>query len=188
MREPRRRARCVGSLPPRHRVPEGLCLFTEGAAAVARRDGETAASALTRAAEAFTAAGWPLLEGRALALLGQGSRRSRTRSGAIEAMQAAIDRFDSCGAVVRRDRALDTLSRLGTKGRRTRTAIAGPDALTNREREVARLAAQGASAKEIAERLFIGERTVETHLANAYAKLGVGSKVELVRLAAQLDL
>ena len=53
---------------------------------------------------------------------------------------------------------------------------------------MARLAAEGCSAKEIAEQLFIGERTVETHLANAYAKLGVGSKVELVRLAAQLDL
>lgn len=50
------------------------------------------------------------------------------------------------------------------------------------------MAARGCSAKEIAEQLFIGERTVETHLANAYAKLGVGSKLELVRLAAQLDL
>jgi DNA-binding CsgD family transcriptional regulator len=166
---------------------KALLLFTEGAAAVARREGQTAAGALTRAAEAFSAAGWPLLEGRALALLGQ-ALAGEDRSGAIEALLAAIDRFDSCGAVVRRDRALDTLSRLGTKGRRTRTAIAGPDALTNREREVARLAAEGASAKEIAERLFIGERTVETHLANAYAKLGIGSKVELVRLAAQLDL
>jgi DNA-binding CsgD family transcriptional regulator len=164
-----------------------LLLFTEGAGAVARRDGQAAASTLTRAAEAFAAAGWPLLEGRALALLGQ-ALSGEDRSGAIESLQAAIDRFDSCGAVVRRDRALDTLSRLGTKGRRTRTAIAGPDALTNREREVARLAAEGASAKEIAERLFIGERTVETHLANAYAKLGIGSKVELVRLATQLDL
>jgi DNA-binding CsgD family transcriptional regulator len=53
---------------------------------------------------------------------------------------------------------------------------------------VARLAAEGCSAKEMAERLFIGERTVETHLANVYAKLGVASKVDLVRMAAQLEL
>jgi DNA-binding CsgD family transcriptional regulator len=103
-------------------------------------------------------------------------------------MQAAIDRFDACHAIVRRDRALDALGRLGPKGRRTKTAITGPDALSRREREVAKLAAEGRSAKEIASALFIGERTVETHLANAYAKLGVGSKVELVRLASQIEL
>ncbi|MCI0345874.1 MAG: helix-turn-helix transcriptional regulator [Chloroflexi bacterium] len=59
----------------------------------------------------------------------------------------------------------------------------GPASLTDRERDVALLAAQGRTAKEIAAELFIGERTVETHLANAYAKLGVGSKRELAGLA-----
>ena len=142
---------------------------------------------LEPAAEAFAAAGWGLFEGRALVLSGQAlAGTDRTR--AIAALQAAVERFDACGAVVRRDRALATLGRLGSKGRRTKTAIAGPEALTRREREVARLAAEGCSAKEIAEQLFIGERTVETHLANVYAKLGVGSKVELVRFAAQFDI
>jgi DNA-binding CsgD family transcriptional regulator len=161
--------------------------FTEGAAALSRQDRDGAARLLEPAAEVFAAVGWPLFEGRALALLGHALAGS-DRSLAIASTQAAIDRFDSCGAVVRRDRALGALGRLGPKGRRIKTAVAGPDALTRREREVARLAAEGRSAKEIAEQLFIGERTVETHLANAYAKLGVGSKVELVRLAAQLEL
>jgi DNA-binding CsgD family transcriptional regulator len=53
---------------------------------------------------------------------------------------------------------------------------------------VARLASEGCSAREIAQRLFIGERTVETHLANAYAKLGVASKLDLVRRARELGL
>jgi DNA-binding CsgD family transcriptional regulator len=81
-------------------------------------------------------------------------------------MQAAIDRFDGCDAVVYRDGPFAALGRLGTHGWRTKMAIAGPDALTARQREVARLAAAGCSAKEIAQQLFIGERTVETHLAN----------------------
>ena len=53
---------------------------------------------------------------------------------------------------------------------------------------MARLAAQGRSAREIGAQLFIGERTVETHLANAYAKLGVTSKLDLVRRAGELGL
>jgi DNA-binding CsgD family transcriptional regulator len=60
--------------------------------------------------------------------------------------------------------------------------------LTRREREVARLAATGMSAKDIAGTLFVGERTVESHLASVYAKLGVESKLQLVRGAAELGL
>ncbi len=59
--------------------------------------------------------------------------------------------------------------------------------LTPRERDVVQLAGHGLTAREIGSRLFIGDRTVETHLANAYGKLGVRSKVELVRLVAAVD-
>lgn len=52
--------------------------------------------------------------------------------------------------------------------------------ITQREREVVSLAARGMHAREIGTRLFIGERTVETHLAHAYSKLGVRSRVELL--------
>ena len=60
--------------------------------------------------------------------------------------------------------------------------------MTPREREVARLAAQGHSAKEIAGILGIGERTVETHLARLYAKLGIRSKIDLVRRGTEFGL
>jgi DNA-binding CsgD family transcriptional regulator len=43
-----------------------------------------------------------------------------------------------------------------------------------------RLAQQGMTAKEIGKVLFIGARTVETHLSNAYAKLGINSKMHLM--------
>lgn len=73
------------------------------------------------------------------------------------------------------------------RSRRDRPAW-GPEALTPREREVAHLAVQGLSAADIADRLSIGERTVETHIANAYLKLGVESRIELVRRAPELGL
>jgi len=64
----------------------------------------------------------------------------------------------------------------------------GVDSLTRREREVAQLAAQGYTAREIGELLHIGERTVETHVANVCSKLGLKAKAELVRVAPTLGL
>jgi DNA-binding CsgD family transcriptional regulator len=50
------------------------------------------------------------------------------------------------------------------------------------------MAVQGRTSREIAEALFIGQRTVETHLSNAYAKLGVDSRAQLIRRASELGL
>jgi pimeloyl-ACP methyl ester carboxylesterase len=76
----------------------------------------------------------------------------------------------------------------GRKHRPRRRATVGPDALSRREREVALLASRGETAPAIAKRLFVSERTVETHLASVYAKLEVSSKAELIRRAAELGL
>jgi DNA-binding NarL/FixJ family response regulator len=64
----------------------------------------------------------------------------------------------------------------------------GLGVLTKRELEVAQLAAQGYTAREIGAQLHIGERTVETHVANVCSKLGLKAKVELVRAASRLGL
>lgn len=55
--------------------------------------------------------------------------------------------------------------------------------LTERERQVLRVAAEGLTAREIGERLGVRERTVTTHLGRIYAKLGVGTRVAAVRVA-----
>ncbi|MFQ5944072.1 MAG: response regulator [Anaerolineales bacterium] len=55
--------------------------------------------------------------------------------------------------------------------------------LTHREREVLQLAAEGMSNKEIADRLSISSRTVETHRANLMRKLNLRSQVDLIRYA-----
>jgi pimeloyl-ACP methyl ester carboxylesterase/DNA-binding CsgD family transcriptional regulator len=60
--------------------------------------------------------------------------------------------------------------------------------LTPREREVLGLAACGASARTIANRLFISERTAESHVASAYTKLGIRSRAELNTRAKELGL
>jgi DNA-binding CsgD family transcriptional regulator len=62
----------------------------------------------------------------------------------------------------------------------------GIRSLTRRELDVARLGADGYATPEIARRLHIGERTVESHLASVYSKLRIGSRVELIRMAARL--
>ena len=110
------------------------------------------------------------------------------QAGALSALEAAGRGFAACGAVWRQRRTSESMRRLGGAGRRLAARASGPAALTRREREVARLAAQGLTAREVAERLSVAERTVEGHLANAYAKLGVSSKLELVRSARELGL
>ncbi len=61
-------------------------------------------------------------------------------------------------------------------------------ALTDREREVLEVAAEGLTARQIATRLGIRERTVTTHLGRIYMKLGVGTRVAAIRVAAHAGL
>ena len=58
-----------------------------------------------------------------------------------------------------------------------------PEQLSTREREVLVLAAKVLSSKEVAAKLFISERTVQTHLASIYDKLGSKNKTEALLLA-----
>ncbi len=60
--------------------------------------------------------------------------------------------------------------------------------LTDREREVLNVAAEGLTAKEIASRLGVRERTVTTHLGRIYGKLGVGPRVAAIRAAPRSGL
>jgi pimeloyl-ACP methyl ester carboxylesterase/DNA-binding CsgD family transcriptional regulator len=77
---------------------------------------------------------------------------------------------------------------IGRKSRPRRQSAVGFEALSQREREVALLAARGQTAAGIAASLFVSKRTVETHLAAIYLKLGVESKTELVRRASEFGI
>ncbi len=159
-----------------------------GAMADAGRGAEVEAVAGSRRAlELLSGLDYPGYRGRALFVLGQ-SLPTSDRAGAIEAFEGAAGTFDASGAIRRRDRALEALKSLRGRGQRAAGAVLGPRSLTPREREVAGLACRGLSAREIAERLYIGERTVEGHLANVYAKLGIRSKTDLVRRASEFPI
>jgi DNA-binding CsgD family transcriptional regulator len=149
-------------------------------------DEAEAAVEFARAAVAqLDGSGYDVLLGRALDVLG---RSSWDRAEAVDALERAVSAFDRCQAVPRRDRTVDALRSLGASGRRAAAAAMGPASLTARELEVARLAALRLTAAEIAHELFISRRTVEGHLANVYAKLGVHSKREFSQRAATLGL
>jgi DNA-binding CsgD family transcriptional regulator len=109
------------------------------------------------------------------------------RPEAVDRLAEAAALFDACGAKWRRERALGALRTQGTAGRRAVDAVLGAGGLTGREWEVAQLAAERLTAQEIGERLFISRRTVESHLARVYAKLGVTSKSELARRLAEVE-
>lgn len=99
---------------------------------------------------------------------------------AVEATAAALDRLRrqrSPAAAPARERLAALLSRCDLI--RTPALRAGCPALSEREWQVARLAADGVTSRAIAERLFLSARTVENHLQRIYGKLGVAGRAEL---------
>lgn len=70
-----------------------------------------------------------------------------------------------------------------TKTALTESHVSNINSLTNREREILDLLAQGLSNKAIASRLYLSVRTVEGHLANIYSRLGVHSRTEAMLIA-----
>ena len=121
-----------------------------------------------------------LIAGRALA--------ASDRDGALLELAAAEQASATAGAARVRDEALQEQRRLGRRvgrgGERGR-AGGGVGALSPREREVAGLVADGRTNREIAARLFLSEKTIETVLSRVFRKLGVRSRAEVAaRVAA----
>ena len=93
-----------------------------------------------------------------------------------EKLAAAARIYASLPMPVEEQRVLALLRTTGTHGRR---AARGAGSLSSRELTVAQLAAVGSTTREIATKLGVGERTVETHLAHIYAKLGLSGRHDL---------
>jgi len=85
-------------------------------------------------------------------------------------------------------RVLDKLGEMMTAGESPPSESPPGIRLTAREREVLRLLASGARTRDVTEALFISERTVKTHVANAMQKLDANTRAEAVAKAIQLGL
>lgn len=109
-------------------------------------------------------------------------RRAGRMSEGLALLGEALEIYERSGATRDTARAEAALRALGSRRRRPgrpRRASVGWDSLTETELRVARLAAEGLTNRQIGERLFISRRTVETHLAHVFAKLGLTSRVSL---------
>jgi len=167
-------------------------------------DDDAAAPAFVEALGRHAGARRPFEEARTRLCLGEHLRRRRRLGAAREALAAALREFTRLGATAWARRAEAELRATGTRtpGRRRAEVRAGeahahgpagsgpsaggrrgtvPLQLTPQELQVALVVAGGATNAEAGAQLFLSPKTIEYHLSNAYRKLGIRSRAELVR-------
>jgi DNA-binding CsgD family transcriptional regulator len=110
-------------------------------------------------------------------LYGEWLRRERRRLDARDELRTAHELFTNFGVEAFAERARVELEATGLRARK-RTADT-LDQLTPQETQIARLAAEGHTNREIAARLFISASTVEYHLRKAFRKLDIKSRTQL---------
>lgn len=118
-----------------------------------------------------------LEQAKALSALGRALRAARRPTDAREPLQRAVELAEACDSERVRDIARAELAASGARPRRT--ALSGVASLTPSEERVARLAADGMTNREVAQKLFVTPKTVEVHLSNAYRKLEIRSRRQL---------
>ncbi|WP_158566694.1 helix-turn-helix transcriptional regulator [Actinomadura craniellae] len=115
-------------------------------------------------------------------------RQDTDRTAAIGALEQAMDGYQQTGASRDAARVRARLRDLGVRHRHW-TGVERPDtgwdSLTDTERKVTALVAQGLTNPQIAGQMFISAHTVKFHLRQVFRKLGIASRVELARLAAE---
>ncbi len=114
---------------------------------------------------------------RVLVDIGAASRAAGQRSAAREPLLEGLALAGRCGARGLERRARSELGAIGVRPRKTDRT--GTDSLTPSERRVVELAATGGTNREIAQTLFVTEKTVETHLGRSFRKLDISSRRQL---------
>jgi DNA-binding CsgD family transcriptional regulator len=146
----------------------------EGMVAAAEGDVDAALAAYDRALLVHEQLPQPFDLARTLLAKGVAQRRARQRRAARETLERALEILEGLGARLWADKARPELGRIGGR------AASGRD-LTPTERRVAELVVEGRSNKEVAAALVVSTKTVDGHLSNIYAKLGIHSRTQLAR-------
>ena len=131
-----------------------------------------ASSARSRSMRAATD---PFHHARTLLALGRTQRRAKKRAAARATLEDALARFEALGAPLWAEQTRAELARIGGRA-------PSRGELTEAERRIAELVAEGRTNREVAAALFLTEHSVETALTRIYRKLGVRSRGELARL------
>jgi DNA-binding CsgD family transcriptional regulator/predicted negative regulator of RcsB-dependent stress response len=153
-----------------------------GHALRAAGDGSAARRHLDAAVAAFARLEMPFDAARARVLLAE-MLRDGERETAIAEARAALAVFERLGAAGDADAAAALLRSLGARAARVGPRNVG--LLTSRELEVLRLIGEGLSNREMAERLFVTQKTIEHHVARVLAKLDLRSRAQAAAYAAR---
>jgi DNA-binding CsgD family transcriptional regulator len=106
----------------------------------------------------------------------------------VHRLDQALDGYQRIGALWDAARIRARLRRLGVRRRhwgRSERPVSGWASLTDTERRVAELVAQGLTNPQVADQMFISPHTVKFHLRQVFRKLAIGSRVELARVAVE---
>jgi DNA-binding CsgD family transcriptional regulator len=154
-----------------------LAILARGRALLlaARKDLDGAFACFERALAEHARSPDPFHHARTLLALGRTQRRAKRRGAARTTLEQALAGFEGLGAPLWAEQARTELARIGG-----RAPTRGE--LTEAERRIAALVAQGRTNREVAAALFLTEHSVETALTRVYRKLGVRSRTELAHL------
>jgi DNA-binding NarL/FixJ family response regulator len=142
-------------------------------------EGHVARSRFEEALEHHQRAQRPFEQARTELAYGELLRRARRRVDARAHLQAALDVFEGLGAAPWAERAHLELRASGQAVRRRDPSTLRQ--LTPQELQVARFVARGLPTREVAAQLFLSPRTVDFHLRNVFAKLGISSRTQLAQ-------
>ena len=170
----RRVADQLAACPLPSRWPAAAAAAGQGALAAHDGDLQTAEAALAQALRLLRDVPMPLARCRTLTGYGAVLARRGQRDKARQLLTDALHSAQACGAGWHTDQALTELRRAGGRTRRI-----PPGQLSPQEKAVARLARAGRTNRQISRELYLSVNTVETHLAHAYRKLGIGRRSEL---------
>ncbi|MEU6546291.1 LuxR C-terminal-related transcriptional regulator [Streptomyces sp. NPDC046859] len=147
--------------------------------------GDRADALYLRALALHDEAGGDFERARTELLYGRWLRRRRRLREARARLGAALVGFERCGAAAWADQTRGELRANGAASRTERAA--GLAHLTPQQQRIARYVAEGATNREVAQRLAVSTRTVDYHLRNVFAALGVRSRIELALMVGQED-